>query len=358
MIDPTGQQGRQGQQGRHGLPCPQCGALRAPDNTPSCSCARRAADALHDTRTTEAAAAEDFDPLRIRPYVELDDTAASDKGTEAADAGAGGTSDATDGEPTMPLQPVPTEATTTLPTPLAPPVSAPSTTDVRLFETADVGPAHLDDHEEPRRPRRRRALLVASSAAVVALVAAAGFASGLFSYEKPTRDGAAPEDVRAAVPDTSTSPPTTAKSPTPSHSASPSASDASPSPSETESPSPSTSEENTAPTTSPSPTATRTAPTARVTGSVVPPEDGADKNGESSLGVVLRRGDTGAEVTELQLRLAQLSLYDGAADGIFSDEVEDVLRNYQSAKGTTADGLGVYGPLTRAILESETKEPS
>ncbi|WP_329216788.1 peptidoglycan-binding protein [Streptomyces sp. NBC_01485] len=379
MIDPTGQQGRPE---RHGLLCPECGALRAPDNTPSCSCARRAAETLHDTRTTEAAAAEDFNPLRIRPYVELDGAGASAKGADrgAADSGAGGggpsgssyssrpsgasrSSDEADGELTMPLQAVPADATAALPTPFAPPVSAPSTTDLRLFEAADVGPArlgpaHLDD-EEPRRPRRRRrALLVASSAAVVAVVAAAGFASGLFSYEKPTRDGAAPKDVRAAVPDTSTSSPASA-SPSVSRSASPSASDASPSPSESASPSPSASEESALPSTSPSATASETAPTVRATGSLGPPENGADKNGNggSADGTVLRRGDTGAEVIELQLRLGQLSLYTGEVDGTFSGEVEEALRDYQSSKGTTADGPGVYGALTRAILESETKEP-
>lgn len=52
--------------------CPQCGAPRAADGSPSCACTQRASDALRDARTAEAAAAEDFDPLRIRPYVELD----------------------------------------------------------------------------------------------------------------------------------------------------------------------------------------------------------------------------------------------------------------------------------------------
>lgn len=66
-------------EGRHvdqpnGHPCPECGAPRHADHTPTCACARRAADALRDTRTAEAAAAEDFDPLRIRPYVDLPGT--------------------------------------------------------------------------------------------------------------------------------------------------------------------------------------------------------------------------------------------------------------------------------------------
>ncbi|MFE1349714.1 hypothetical protein ACFW57_34570, partial [Streptomyces sp. NPDC058757] len=44
-----------------GHACPECGGQR-----PGCACAR-AAD-----RSAELAAAEDFDPLRIRPYVTLD----------------------------------------------------------------------------------------------------------------------------------------------------------------------------------------------------------------------------------------------------------------------------------------------
>src|SRR5690606_35063853 len=56
----------------NGTPCPECGARRNGDNTPSCACTTRASDALRDARTAEAAAAEDFDPLRIRPYVDLD----------------------------------------------------------------------------------------------------------------------------------------------------------------------------------------------------------------------------------------------------------------------------------------------
>ncbi|MGJ7020073.1 hypothetical protein J2Z78_005618, partial [Streptomyces griseorubens] len=58
----------------NGHPCPECGAPRHADRTPTCACARRTADALRDARTAEAAAAEDFDPLRIRPYVDLDGT--------------------------------------------------------------------------------------------------------------------------------------------------------------------------------------------------------------------------------------------------------------------------------------------
>lgn len=361
MIDPTG---RQGPRGRRGLPCPECGALRAPDNTPSCACAQRASEVLRDTRTAEAAAAEDFDPLRIRPYVELDDSgpAGAGPGTPpvfSAPSTPSAPSAFSAADVTMPLRAVSpgdraVDATAPLPVPGAPPTSAPSVGDLNLFETVAVGPAGPQDGE-PRGPRRRRALLVATAAAVVGVVAAAGFATGLFSYEKPTRDGAAPEDVRAAVPDTS--PPAVSASPSASRSASLSASEAPPSPSESESPSPSASRTSASPSPSPSAETSRPAPTAHASGSLAPGNGAAGNQEAPADTVVLRRGDKGPEVTELQLRLGQLFLYDGEADGTFSGEVEDALRNYQWSRGTTGDGLGVYGPATRSRLETETKEP-
>jgi peptidoglycan hydrolase-like protein with peptidoglycan-binding domain len=73
---------------------------------------------------------------------------------------------------------------------------------------------------------------------------------------------------------------------------------------------------------------------------------------------VLRRGDSGAEVAELQDRLRQLWLYNGEIDGDFTPSVEDALRNYQWARGLADESeLGVYDQPTRAMLESETSEP-
>ncbi|MDG4862460.1 peptidoglycan-binding protein, partial [Streptomyces sp. T-3] len=56
-----------------GRNCPECGTPRGADGAPDCACAQRASDAARDVRSAEAAAAEDFDPLRIRPYVSLPD---------------------------------------------------------------------------------------------------------------------------------------------------------------------------------------------------------------------------------------------------------------------------------------------
>ncbi|MGW0576577.1 peptidoglycan-binding protein [Streptomyces sp. NPDC002920] len=459
----------QGRPGPHGLPCPQCGALRAPDNTPSCACARLAAEALLDTRTAEAAAAEDFDPLRIRPYVELGD--ATETGTRggapspspspsretgggapsagsasgvaapgpgdgpATPAGAGvpavdetvqlravrlpgpaapGGRSAADGTPsaggvpaadeTAPLNAVPAAdgtaplwaalpADATAPLDAVPAVDAtvalpqvpdaaqapqagtgafePRPADLSLFESAPdadglrpgepeqpMAPGEDDgigaDDEHPPRSRRRRTVLIAASAAAVAVIAAVGFASGLFTYEAPKRNGAAPEDVRAAVPDTSTSAASASESG--SDSPSPTASSSSPSASPSRRPSPSATPSSASPSASTSAAASATAPTARVS-STAEPGNGSDGSEETITAPVLQRGDTGAEVTELQLRLGQLFLYDGEADGTFSSDVETSVRNYQWSRGIQDDELGVYGAATRTSLEAETKEP-
>ncbi|MFI8187743.1 peptidoglycan-binding protein [Streptomyces sp. NPDC085946] len=375
-----------------GHPCPECGTPRRPDNTPTCPCARRASEALRETRTAEAAAAEDFDPLRIRPYVELDGgtTAggAPEDGTTAPAAPAHAPSPASARPPaprspapqppadaTMPLRPVAPDtpgtpappgvpggspdATSVLPTPLAPPATEPSARDLSLFDRGsgeDAGTVpHGAGEERPRRGRRTAAVAVAG--AVVAVVAAAGLASGLLSYESPSRDAAAPDGVRASVPDTSSGPPS-AVAPPATASEEPESASPSPSPSASASGSPSPSPSPSASSASPSTTRpaepTSAAPTP--TGTQEPTE-ASDEDDRRRDGPVLRRGDRGPEVTELQLRLRQLYLYNDEASGYFSPRVEEALRNYQWARGISADELGVYGPATRTRLESETREP-
>ncbi|GGW30552.1 peptidoglycan-binding protein [Streptomyces caelestis] len=473
----------------NGNPCPECGTPRQPDNTPSCTCAHRTADALRDARTTEAAAAADFDPLRIRPYVELtpDPPARSpeNEGTPGrpsangpakpphaevlhaeapAQAGEGAlrqtqadrpaasphadsshvhapgrtTDDAprrspgraadgtpspsrnlpaepprTDGPPpaaegaprrpltnpgqasgtegaapppspadaTMPLRPVDPvdpDATTVLPvspatsvlpaaapapsvlpTPLSPAATEPSVTDLRLFDGAG-GPGRgvPEGDETDRRPRRRRrtALLATAAGACVAVVAAAGLASGLFSYEAPSRNSALPDDLRASVPDAPSSsaastPPAGSAPATPSAPVAPP-----PAPSATGSPSASPSPS--APSASPSPSRSATPSAPLTSATATGPENGPpDSSRQISGPAVLRLGDRGPEVTELQFRLRQLYLYDEDTDGDYDSRLEDAVRTYQWSRGIQTDDLGVYDRETRAKLESETKEP-
>lgn len=310
--------------------CPECGAPRGADRTPSCGCTERAADALRDTRTAEAAAAEDFDPLRIRPYVDLADETAPVPRMPAT-------------EQTMPLRAVP---------PTAP---APALDETRALPTdrGSFEAAHhpaTPTHERPRRPRPRTVLLAAAGA-VVTVVAAAGFASGLFAYESPSRDEAAPRDVRPAVPDATTTP----ASASPSKTAEPVRPPAAP-PSRKSSASPSASPSPSGPSTSPSPSLSAS-PTATPSASAATdPAAGSDAAREAAP-PVLRRGSEGPEVVELQLRLTQLGLYTRKANGQYDETVEDAVSRYQWARGIQPPEYGVYDLATRNRLESETTEP-
>ncbi|MFD5239210.1 peptidoglycan-binding domain-containing protein [Streptomyces tendae] len=405
-----------------GAACPECGTPRAADNTPSCACGTRASDALRDARTAQAAAAEDFDPLRIRPYVELDgagkpsdtpDTSgpsdAPDTSGPSGSSGSSGSSGepsaapASDSDPdaTMTLRAVDAgagtgagagagtgaaagtgagtaagagagspagdaEATSALPTPLAPSTGSPSAHDLRLFDASAtaplprVGPGAESADSGGRPPRRRRkGVLLSAAGAVVVVVGAAGFASGLFSYDTPSRDGALPDEVRASVPDPSTSeappsagPSTTAASPTPSASASPSES-ASPSaePSSSASPSPSASSASPTPSRSAEPTQSTSAPAEEA------PQESEEDDGDPGGGPTLRRGDQGPEVVELQQRLKEKWMYWGDLNGNYNRQVEDAVRQYQWESRIHTDEVGVYGPETRRRLESETREP-
>lgn len=318
--------------------CPECSAPRRRDGTPSCGCTLRASDALRDARTEEAAAAEDFDPLRIRPYVELAVPSPEAPGIPEAAP-----------EQTMRLAAV-REGT--------------SRPDETMRLGAIQAPATDEDPPGPREPRRptgsrrrsrgRRTVLLATAGtgAVAAVVAAAGFASGLFSYSTPERDTALPEDVRASVPDQPS--PSEASSAPPSTVSAPPAPVSAP-PSKSSSPSPSASPASASPSpsspASPSPSATTARP--KATASREPFGPGGGQSGSQ----VLRPGDKGAGVIELQLRLNQLNLYWGPVNGHYSDQVESAVMTYQYARGITEDSYGVYGAATRAMLESETTRP-
>ncbi|KUN28699.1 peptidoglycan-binding protein [Streptomyces antibioticus] len=313
--------------------CPECGAPRGVDNTPSCGCTQRASDALRDAREAEQAAAEDFDPLRIRPYVALESESQEPEATAP-----------------VPVVPAPLPDATMQLRPVSEPPQ-PSTEDLSLFESAPAD-GSTPDAPRSRGSRHRRTLILATAGALVTVVAAAGLASGLFSYDGPERDKALPKEVRASVPDASTSsapasPETsaaparpTSASPTPS--ASPSTS-ASPSPSRTSA--------------SPTPSVSTAAPS---TPAATDPTGTAERNiggSEETAPPVLRRGAQGDEVVELELRLTQLNLYTRKPGGRYNEAVEDAVTRYQWARGIQLEEYGVYDLATRAKLESETTEP-
>ncbi|MFJ2262739.1 peptidoglycan-binding protein [Streptomyces sp. NPDC087844] len=296
-----------------------------------------------ETRSAETAAAEDFDPLRIRPYVDLEVHAEG----STADPGSGGSQ----APPPEARQGPDDRATISIPLQRTP---SDGFTDTHADDGDGDGdgdgaydaPADLSDIPE-NTGRRRRFMLVGAGATAV-VVAAAGFASGLFSYESPSRNGAAPDDIRASVPDTAVDEPSPSASESPSASASTSSSA-----SADESPTPSASESTSASATPSRTSATTRAPSPENSVSTAPSSaDPTDKTDPA----VLRRGDEGPEVTELQLRLKQLALYVGDADGDYDNRTENAVRNYQFTRGID-DDQGVYTEETRSRLESETTKP-
>lgn len=295
------------------LVCPECGAPRAADGTPSCTCAHRASEAHLESRTAEAAAAEDFDPVRIRPFVEV--------GEEPADP-------ADEPEPAGPTR-----------------------------ESSEIAQAGTDAEQEPlRQPieeppadttpnrRRRRTVVVAGAGAAAAVLVTGGFVGGFFTYDGPSRDGSVAGGVRAGVPESQPSssvPSVTASSPTATSAQS----------SRPPSSSPSADAGDSA---SPTGTATPTgAPSSAAATATVAPGPTAS----SGRPPVLRLGDQGPEVVELQLRLQQVGVYDGEADGDFDQQVQSAVRTYQVTRFVLQDESGVYGKATRTALESETSEP-
>ncbi|MGW0928717.1 peptidoglycan-binding domain-containing protein [Streptomyces sp. NPDC002644] len=383
-----------------GNDCPGCGTPRRADHTPSCACATLAADALRDAREREVAEAEDFDPLRVRPYVGLG------SGTDTPPAGqprviVGEIVAARDAEvplagPLPPEQPAPVHGAGAgagagaagarvegAAGPVGPGVGA-GAADARAgafaaaggpgaagdpgfadgFGSADgtgsagfAGPAGSAGsmgsvgsagaagpdaagargaHRRRRTPKRRVALVTAGSVVGVGAVIA-GVTSGLFSYQPPSRTTSLPQ--RASVPDVD---PTEVAAETDlATSAAPSAEpDASASPSTSPSPS---SEPSRTP--SPTPEPERSSTSA--------PADGAESDTGLAAGT-LSPGDTGPQVAELQRRLAELWLYADEPDGRYDDQVRNSVSAFQYVNGIKGDEYGTYGPHTRAALESVT----
>ncbi|MEV7234274.1 peptidoglycan-binding domain-containing protein [Streptomyces sp. NPDC051020] len=333
--------------------CPECGTDdRATDAWnggphdrpaagPPCGCAERAA--RRAAERAETAAAEDFDPLRIRPYVTLGDDEAP---ADAAPADAAMTMPLFL-DPAAPVDPPPLSPLPPLP-PLSPLSQESAGADDPRTDTMAVD---LVGPVDPVRPRRRRPFAaLAVGAAVIGVVGTAAFAGGLFGGDvnrDSERDRALPSARVSSVPDAPLSPDAS-----PSASASASASS---SPSASASPSASVSASG-SPSLSPSASAASTRPPAPSASTMVSQSTGtstAPSPGKPQ-GRTLQRGDHGPEVAELQRRLREVRLYHGPDNGNYTDRVESAVRVYQSYKSIEGDPPGVYGPSTRSALEAET----
>lgn len=78
--------------------------------------------------------------------------------------------------------------------------------------------------------------------------------------------------------------------------------------------------------------------------------------GAGAIGGVLRQGDTGPAVSELQARLLRIpDVYaDGAVDGRFDGRLAAAVARFQVWYGVRGDESGEYGDATRRDLESRT----
>ncbi|WNI32144.1 peptidoglycan-binding domain-containing protein [Streptomyces sp. ITFR-6] len=372
--------------------CPECGTDSRPGTGPGCGCAprggarqpwgggqrhvtreQRAAEQHrvvqehHAGRSAEFAAAEDFDPLRIRPYVTLggEETVGAEETTAGPDGSTaypaeGSTGYPAEGSTGYPAEGHAGDAATTMPL---------------FLDPAGPGPLHTpgspDDHPgtpaptaDPVRPRRRSPFAaLAAGAAVAAVMGTAAFVGGLFNG-----DGNGDADLDPVLPSTVTSLPEESAAPSPSTTASASAS---PSRSAPASPSASTGASASASASgSGSPSASTSASASASTGPSAPatassPVSTGDPAGTdgtepaappalSAEGGTLRRGDHGPEVAELQRRLQEIGLFMSTADADYTDRVEDAVHRYQRYMYIQGDDDGVYGPNTRRALEAIT----
>ncbi|WP_329241083.1 peptidoglycan-binding protein [Streptomyces sp. NBC_01478] len=174
----------------------------------------------------------------------------------------------------------------------------------------------------------------------MAVLTAVGFI-GWFSYQDPSRTTAHPGDLRGTLPGSASRSPTPAVKPPESLSPAPALLG------------PPSSLPSTAP-------ASPLAPSHRATQTKVPPANGTtpEPTGSNTPPQVLRLGDTGPQVRELQLRLSQIGFYNSEANGTYDRQVESAVRSYQLTRLILQDESGVYGTATRKALESETEKPA
>ncbi|MFF7649412.1 peptidoglycan-binding protein [Streptomyces sp. NPDC007983] len=217
-----------------------------------------------------------------------------------------------------------------------------------------------------RKSRRKPVATAVAGAAAVVVAGTLAFTTGLLGGNKDSKPSdSALTETQTSVPD---EPPTEDAGTTPSRESSPSKK---PKPTQSPAKPPSTSrdQDRAAP---PAPRTPAAPPTTRPTRAPKPdepstpdktqrpttsPTEEPPKSPEPTGPPVLREGDSGAEVIELQKRLTQLLLFIGNADGEYDDGVKDAVASYQDRYDIKGDPEGVYGENTRRDLESRTDEP-
>ncbi|MFF5784525.1 peptidoglycan-binding protein [Streptomyces sp. NPDC012693] len=383
--------------------CPECGVHR-----PGCACAR-----------AELAAAEDFDPLRIRPYVTLDSPEdppgplpagpaspydAEDPPTaqlaairpDDAAAGAPGAgsyqpagraavgqrpSDPyADGRPAAGQHPSGRQSGqhSSDPYPAGDHRSGQHSSDPYAdggsagdpYETMPlllrgVGDVPPPPGQERERGRGRRRGLVVAAVAAAAVAGTAALAAAVLGGGDEAED-------RAAVPEVTTSASlnlavSEEPSPTPSSSsASPEPTSSSPTPRRTSAsptPTPSATPTTASPSASPSPTGAGAPPASPSTSApttapptTAPTTTPPPTESPDEEEATLSLGSTGSEVRELQRRLTAVWVYRGRIDGKYDEDVREAVALYQIWLYIQGDPEGVYGSETRRALEENTPD--
>ncbi|WNE96277.1 peptidoglycan-binding protein [Streptomyces luomodiensis] len=345
--------------------CPHCFAPARANGRPGCTCAARAAASA----ASAATAGETDDQTHLRPYVTLSEESAGgpdprdlrlfDAPQKPEKPGTSERSGKGDAEETRVLDRVEErrgggEAA----------LSDAAQSDAAPSDAAGSAAPEADEYDAPgpgpirhRRSRRKAVATVLAGAAAVAVAGSLAIGTGLLGGDHQDAGGGSDDralaDIRTSAPadDTPADEESASGTPSPSATAHPSASGsarASATPSETAAPAtarPSASASATRSTDQPEPTA-----------SGEPTADPSDTPGPTGP-PVLSEGDSGAEVVELQKRLAQLLLYIGVADGEYDAGVRNAVSSYQGQHDITGDPDGVYGENTRHDLESRTDEP-
>ncbi|GHJ28744.1 hypothetical protein TPA0910_31770 [Streptomyces hygroscopicus subsp. sporocinereus] len=331
--------------------CPHCFAPARANGRPGCACAARAA-------ASAATAGETDDQIRPRPYVTLSEE--STGGPDPRDL-------RLFEEPERPERPGKPER------PGSP--GRPETGDAEETRVIDrvegrPGGGQTDgdaDENAPgatrhRKSRHKAVIAVLAGAAAVAVAGSLAIGTGLVGGE--TKDDGGGGASERTLADTSTSAPADAETPAEEAGASGApAPSAPPHPSASGAARPSASATEAAPAVTARPSAsvsaTRSAAQPEPTTSSDPrdPTSAPPEPPEPTGPPVLREGDSGPEVVELQKRLGQLLLYIGVSDGKYDDGVRNAVSNYQSQHDITDDPDGVYGENTRRDLESRTDEP-
>ncbi|MBI0319577.1 peptidoglycan-binding domain-containing protein, partial [Streptomyces javensis] len=211
-----------------------------------------------------------------------------------------------------------------------------------------------------RKSKRKVVAAVLAGAAAVAVAGSLAIGTGLLGDHKEDGGGGAASDRTLA--DSTVSPPVEEELPA----EGPGASSGSPSSSATPHPSTSGSARTSASPSEGGPSGSaRPSESASATGSATKPGPSASDAPTSAPSdtpeppgpPVLREGDSGPEVVELQKRLTQLLQYIGVADGKYDGGLRRIVSSYQDQHDITGDPDGVYGENTRRDLESRTDEP-